>query len=576
MQAMIDLWTAFERLMKRVSPLEAEDVSVEEAVGRAAAAEIRAHRSVPGYRRSMMDGYVCRGADLANENEATLKLTGAVHVGRMPGGTPDPGEAWSITTGGALPDGTDRVIPFEMTRQQGDWIRVLQRPSKSHVAEPDEDVREGEVLLRAGEPMTALSLGALAAAGIRHVSVIRRPRVLVLSTGDEVLDPQQQAAAAQINNVNGPVLIAELRSMGIQPLTWGVVHDDPELLDRTFRSALQEPVDAVLTTGGVSVGPHDYVPHRWRKLGAERIVAGIDVKPGWPLYVGQLDGRWLLGLSGSPTACLTTYHLLIRPLLLRLAGHTNVVRPLACVVVDTALEKRSTHTRLVWARVSGDTATDLTASTERKLTAIGRANAILIIPPGQASVERGQEVLALRLDMPEDRHTLAADARRLVVPAVCLVGRSESGKTTAATGLIRRFREQGIDVVAIKHAAHGFRLDRPDSDSGRMLAAGASASWVSGPGEVGMSQCVSGTELEASDLVRTALAARRSSGSSLPDLVLLEGFSRSGLPRVLVGSPKEPDLSNDQVLSTLAEGFGEADLDRLAAELTRRLGLDGK
>ena len=574
MHAMIDLWTAFDRVMKRVSPLEAEEVALEEAVGRAAAVEVGATRNLPGYRRAMMDGSVCRGADLANEREVSLKLTGAVHVGTLPHGTPGPDEAWSITTGGPVPDGADQVLPIEMTRRQGQWIRVLQRPSKSHVAEADEDVRKGEVLQRAGEPMTALSLGGLAAAGIRRVSVTRRPRVLVLSTGDEVLDAQQEAPAGQINNVNGPVLVAELRSIGIEPLTWGVLHDDPELLEQTFGSAMQEPVDVVLSTGGVSVGPHDYVPHCWRKLGAERIVAGVDVKPGWPLYVGQLDGRWLVGLSGSPTACMATYHLLVRPLLLRLAGHANVVRPLVRVALKTALEKRSTHTRLLWASISGETATDLTRSDEGKLTAIGRANAMLIVPPGLETVERGQDVLALRLDRAEDRSTLALDASRLDIPAVCMVGRSNSGKTTAATGLIRRFRARGIDVVTIKHAAHGFQLDPTDSDSGRMLASGAGASWVSGPGEIAMTQCLSGTELEASDLVRMALATRRLSGRPMPGLVLLEGFSDSALPRVLVGPPKHPDVSGGQVLATLVEGFSEADLDRLTDELVRQLSLE--
>lgn len=578
---MIDLWTAFARLMRLVSPLTAEDIAVEDAVGRAAARSVRAGQAVPGFRRAMMDGYVCHADDLAADapRPTRLRLTGTVHVGELPTGAPGRGEAWAITTGGPLPTGTDAVIPFENTRRDGDTVFITEPPRKPHVGPADEDVRIDETLIEAGDRLTMLSVVGLAATGLGRMSVTRRPRVAVLATGDEVVDSADATQAVPpgcVSNVNGPVLKAELRSLGCAVRSGGVVGDDPDTLTAALAAALRDGADVVLTTGGVSVGPHDYVARCWRQLGATTILAGVDVKPGWPVYVGQLDGRWVIGLSGTPAACLTTYHVLIRPLLLRLAGFRHVVRPIVPVVASTPFSRPAEHTRLLWANVSGDG--PLYAAALRvddragKLTAIGRSNAIAIVPAGRGPIEPGDRLWALCLDLPEDRATLTlGEQAGFDVPALCIVGASGSGKTTAATGLVQRLRRRGLDVLAIKHAAHGFELDRPGSDSQRLLAAGASASWVSGPGAVAMTQCTASDDPDPERLVRLAVATHRLSCGAPPDLVLLEGFSRSALPRVQVGVPKPGTECAGEIVVTLVERFSEEDLDGAADAIWRRL-----
>src|SRR5438093_845544 len=325
---------AFADLIAHVRPLPAERVPVAAALGRVAAADVTAPHQVPGFRRAAMDGYVCHEVDTGAASPAhpvRLRVSGEVRMGEAPGEGPDPGEAWSITTGGAMPLRGDRVVPLEWVRRYGDEL-VMERPAeaKRHITEPGEDLPLGAPVLYAGEAIRAAAVAALVGAGIREVSVHRRPRIALLSTGDELVEARDGADApsGRIFNSNAYALTGELESIGGLVDYRGIVPDRPEALRESFKEAAGVSYDVVLSTGGVSVGPHDKVPRTWLDLGVKRIIGRIDLKPGGPFFAGLVGSMWVMGLSGSPAAALATYHLLARPLRCRLSGRTPFVRGL--------------------------------------------------------------------------------------------------------------------------------------------------------------------------------------------------------------------------------------------------------
>lgn len=417
---MIDLRRAFRVLIGAAEPLAVERVPAAEAAGRVAAADITAPADVPGFLRVMMDGYACRAADIATasaESPAALRVSGEAAAGRPVAGGPAPGEAWRVTTGAELPAGADVVVPLEQTRRQGDRVLVRQAlPAGRNVAGAGEDVRRGECIVRKGERIGPATAGVLVAAGLASVPVIRRPRVLLLCTGSEVTDPDTGAAGAppapeppagrRVHNSNAAILAADLRDLGIAFTYAGVLPDEPERLRVAFRSALASEADVILTTGGVSVGPYDRVPRTWLDLGARRLLGRIDVKPGGPFFAARHRDKWIIGLPGSPAACLATYQVLVRPFLLRLAGHRCIARPVVPAVLSRPFPKPADRDRLLWARLEGAVPpyrAHLPTGDEGRLTWVARCNGLLWIPKGTPALKAGSRLPGLRLDLPEDR-----------------------------------------------------------------------------------------------------------------------------------------------------------------------------
>lgn len=610
---MTDLERAFRTLMEAAGPLPAERVAAWEAAGRVAAEDVLAPRDVPGFRRVMMDGFACRSADVAAASPGrpvALRLTGDVAAGQVPAGGPGEGEAWSVGTGAVLPWGADAVVPLERVRREGDRVLVDRPvPPGRNVAALDEDIRRGERLATAGEPISPAAAAALVAAGIPAVPVIRRPRVLILATGDELVDLRERgdgrAGAAsgtgpgRVYNSNAAALAAEFRNLGVECTLGGIVPDDTVALRTAFRQALAAGADVIVTTGGVSVGPRDRVARTWLELGARRFLGRLDVKPGGPFFAGRWGDTWVIGLSGTPASCLATYHVLVRPFLLRLAGRRRVVRPVVPAVLATPFPKPADRPRLLWARLAG-TAPPYTAflpgAGEGRLTAIARSNALLWVPAGTPPLEAGACLLALRLDLPEDGKSLdwfapgwprpatgggqgagtgegAGPDREGFVAAVAVTGPSGAGKTRVVAGLTRRLSRRGVRVAALKHAAHGFDLDRPGTDSERLAVAGAVVVGLAGPGEGAvLFPRLPSREGAVSwrDWLALVVKACRARGGHGPDLVLVEGFTQSDLPKIVVGRPKAEPLTGE-VIAWVPEGCDDGELERLLDDLASRL-----
>lgn len=568
------------RLLEAGEPVGVEWVTAAEAAGRVAAEEVRSRRAVPGFARAAMDGYVCHDEDVRGacaDRPVHLLVTGECRAGKPPAAGPDRGEAWVISTGAAMPLRGDRVLPLELVRREGAVLVVAQPPPpKAHVVAPDEDLPEGACVLEAGEVVSPGAVAALVAGGVRGVRVYRRPRVVLFCTGDELSEPPDTPPAGRVFNTNAFALLAEMSGLGCRVDYGGTLPDRPEALRAAFLRAASGPYDVVLTTGAVSVGRYDRVPRVWLDLGAEKVAGRVDLKPGGPFFAARLKGRWVLALSGSPSACLAAYHLLARPLLLRLAGRRQVVRPVVAAALRGSLPPTG-RVRAVWARIlpeqEGLAVQPLVGPVFQSLAA---AQALILLEAGTPFLREGSLVPALLLHHPETCEELRWPAAVPAPLVVGVVGASGAGKTSVVEGLVARLRASGLRVAVVKHAPHGFEVDRPGSDSDRAARAGAVTVALVGEGEVAV-RSFPGRSLAADGAAQLCTRATSAVGEGV-DVVLVEGFQHPSCRTIVVGPGKEgrvqhpwcelpawPDLpaASQQVL-----------LDELAARLAR-LALEG-
>ncbi|PSC02719.1 molybdopterin biosynthesis protein [Alsobacter soli] len=307
-------------------PIGRETVSLDASLGRVLAVSVAAPIDVPPFDRSQMDGYAARSADLAGAAEdAPVRLTlnaETVACGVAPRLPVGPGTATPIATGGPLPRGADAVIMVEHTDPDGPGGILARRPVPpgGNLAYAGSDLARGEVVLRAGTLIGAREIGLLAACGVAQAEVWRRPRVAVLSTGDELAQPGEPLRPAQIYDSNGPIVAAALTENGCDPVRFGAIPDDAAALEAALREA-HATCDAVILSGGTSKGAGDLTYRLIDRLGAPGIVAhGVALKPGKPLCLAVCDGKAVVVLPGFPTSAMFTFHDMVAPVLRRLAG----------------------------------------------------------------------------------------------------------------------------------------------------------------------------------------------------------------------------------------------------------------
>ncbi len=570
------LEVALDRLLSVAEALPAEYVPIGDAYGRVAAEEVRASVNVPHFARPAMDGYVCHDADVrdaSRDHPVLLRITGAARPGEAPGGGPERGEGWAIATGAPMPSRGDRVLPLEAVRRAGDHLRVELPPGgKTHVAAPGEAIREGARLLGAGEAIRPHAAGALSACGIGVVRVHRRVRVGLVATGDELVDATGDMVdlpPGRVFNSNAVAVAGLLQAAGCEVEYRGLVRDAPEEMREAFQALLGR-YDVVLSTGGVSVGRHDAVHRTWLDLGVERIVGRVDLKPGGPFFSGRARDTWVVGLSGTPVACLAAFHLLARPFLLRLAGRRWVVRPVLPVTLTSGFPKATDRMRALWARVEAGadgrpTAEVLPRAAVGDVASLLGTNALVLIPPGTPPLPRGSRATALMLDHDEDRDHLTIDPPSPGPMVVGVIGESGGGKTTVLADLVRRLAGDGIRAVAVKHAAHGFDLDRQGSDSDRMAESGAGIVVLAGPTETVIRVAAPVSDPERAVALATAIAEEM--WGAPPALVLIEGFQHPAGPVIQVG-PQKADASAGEVLARVP-AVTRLDEEALATELRK-------
>ena len=333
-----------EELLTRIAntfgPLDRppETVGLDRALGRVLAREIRAAQFVPGFDRSTVDGYALRGADTFGCSEsipALLTCEGAVEMGKEPAFAVGPYQCAAIPTGGALPEGADAVQMVEHTEDYGGGeIGIVKSvPPGANLIFKGDDVKPGDLVLRKGRRLEPQDVGALAALGVTQVPVVPRLRMGLISTGDELVPPEQDPGPGQVRDVNGPLVAALLAQAGAEAVPLGIVPDREELLREAMEKAL-ETCDCVVLSGGSSVGEKDAACRVMASLG-EVLCHGVAMKPGKPTLLGKAGGKPILGLPGHPVAALFTAKLFLIPLLARLEGRTWAERTVSARLAQT-------------------------------------------------------------------------------------------------------------------------------------------------------------------------------------------------------------------------------------------------
>ncbi len=312
--ALLSIDDALAAVLGRVHPRPPESVASAQAAGRVLAADARAAVDLPRFRSSAMDGYALRAADAPGR----LPVVERVAAGAPASRPLEPGEAMGIATGAPVPEGADAVVPLELVATGNDWIETPAVAEGDNVRPIGGDVEAGAVVLAAGTRLGPAQLGALAAAGIATASCAPRPRVAVLSTGTELRRPGEELGPGQIYEANATMLAALFAAAGAEVEVLEPVADD----EAAHRAALERGLaaDVLVTSGGVSVGPHDLVRRIEAELGVEEVFWGVSVKPGKPLAFGVRGETLVFGLPGNPVSSLVSAILFVRPALDALQG----------------------------------------------------------------------------------------------------------------------------------------------------------------------------------------------------------------------------------------------------------------
>jgi molybdopterin molybdotransferase len=394
--ALLSIDDAIDLVLSRVTPLEAEDVPLADAAGRVTAEPAHSAVDLPPFPSSAMDGFALRAAD----TPGTLPIVARVAAGRP---APQPlaaGEAMAIATGGVVPDGADSVVPIEVVTETDSTVAVSDNVAYGdNVRNRGGDLRAGDVVVEAGMRLGPAHVGALAAAGVTSVRCARRPRAVVVVTGTELRPPGEPLEPGQIYDANGFILDAQLRSAGAAVERLPAVADD----EAATRAAIEHGLaaDALVTTGGVSVGVHDLVRAAEADLGVEEIFWRVAMQPGKPVAFGVRGGTLVFGLPGNPVSSLVGFELFVRPALFAqqgLADPRPAFRPGRLGGPARRLAARDALLR-ARIRVEGDTLLlePLTGQQSHMIAHAATADALVLVPRGEGDLPAGSPVSYLPL-----------------------------------------------------------------------------------------------------------------------------------------------------------------------------------
>lgn len=386
---------ALAEILALVPTLEEERVDLEAALGRHLACEIHSGRTLPPWDNSEMDGYAVRSEDLTAV-PCTLRIAGEAAAGRAADVVVAKGTACRIFTGAPMPAGADAVVKQEDVLVEGGLARFDERVRPGQfVRRRGSDVAEGDRVLEAGAPLGAGEIGLLAALGIRTVDVRREPRVGILSTGDELVEPEVTPGPGQIVNSNRFAVAALVRRAGAIARSLGVARDDPD--DLASRLGAAGAVDVLLTIGGVSVGERDFVKDVLARLGAEPRFWRVNIKPGKPLLFARWGRTLVFGLPGNPASSMVTFEVFVRPALRKMMGDPHAVRPTVRARLDVAVRKEDDRRHFLRARAYRDADGELRVRLLAKqgsgqLMSMVGVNALVVLDEESRGAESGATV----------------------------------------------------------------------------------------------------------------------------------------------------------------------------------------
>lgn len=399
MQGLTPLQEAQKTVLDAAHPLGLEKVGLLEALGRVLGEDIVAARDNPPWDNSAMDGFAVRWEDIKQEHAVTkpveLIVIEDVQAGTVATKSVGPGQAIRIMTGAAVPKGADTVVKIEETEPSGDRVRIFKQVERGGNIRPQgEDVKKGDTIIAKGTQIRPAESGMLAILAKSFVLAYQRPRVAILSTGDELADLDERFDEDKIINSNSYGIAAGVQEAGGIPILLGIAKDHPAALKEKIAHGLN--ADILVLSGGVSMGDYDFTKAVLKDLGAEMNFWKLAIRPGQPLAFGKIQGLLAFGLPGNPVSSMVTFEQLVRPAMLKMGGHRSYGRPVVQAVFQEKLPKRTDlryflrgvlrrQNGVLTVRTTGDQGSGI-------LTSMVKANGLIDVPEGVEGLNPGDTV----------------------------------------------------------------------------------------------------------------------------------------------------------------------------------------
>lgn len=397
---------AVASMIENMRTLDIEDIYYLDSYGRVLAEDLIAANDVPLFTKSAMDGFAIRAEDSkgANgENRIAFKVVEEVPAGASSDYQLKENEAFRIMTGAEVPDSADTVVMFEQSKdtEAGFTVRKTFQPGEN-IAFQGEETKTGDVIVSKGTLINPGVTATLATFGYEYVQVYKKPVVGVLSTGSELLDAGEPLERGKIRNSNTPMILAQLQRMNIDGRCYHLENDDLDVILSRVEKMLEE-VDAVITTGGVSVGDYDLLPKIYEEIGAEVLFNKVAMRPGSVTTVSIAEGTPLFGLSGNPSACYSGFELFCRPALLKMMGSDKIYAPFINAVLDEDFTKPNPFTRFIRAEINYDegvlSVKPSGFNKSNAVTSIAKSNGVIVLPGGTRGYAKGDEVKVMMTDI---------------------------------------------------------------------------------------------------------------------------------------------------------------------------------
>ncbi len=554
---MLELEEARECLISQVRMIEeTERIPLLDSVGRILAEDICAAQDQPPFPRSPLDGYAVRGTDTNGataESPVRLRVIGKVYAGSSFSGTVGAGEAVRIMTGAPIPCGADAVIRQEDTDYGEDMVAVATEvaPYQNYCYQ-GEDYKKGDILLEKGARINGIALSVIAGAGLGRVKVIRKARVAVISSGDELVMPGEAGEESfsyggeilpegKIYNTNLPLITGRLIEFGTMPIAMESCPDDPAQMAGRIQ-ALAREADLIITTGGVSVGQKDIMHEALKLLDARQLFWKVKIKPGTPTLAAVYQGKLIICLSGNPYAAAANFELLVRPVLGVLTDDARWNLKKARAVLQNDSKKRGGTRRFVRGFLNGGKVWIISGNhSSGALSSMAKSNCLIDLMPGEGCGEKGSEVWVYLLDAQAFLTETKLDRHPFIF---AVSGYKNSGKTTLITRLIPELSARGFQVATIKHDGHDFVPDVPGTDSYRHREAGAYGTAVYSDRRFLVTKEQAVDENKLTELFPEA------------DIILIEGLKNGAYPHYFCRYPEEELIDAGILAERILECMG--------------------
>lgn len=404
MTRMTSVDQAVELILSTVSPLSPEKATVADGLGRVLCEDVRSGRNVPSFSNSAMDGFAVRWSDLAGVSSAapvSLGIRGDVAAGTVSPKRVLSGTAIRIMTGAPVPAGADTIVRVEYTETRAERVWVFRTDGEgSHIRPAGEDIRKGQVVLERGKVLGAADIGLMASIGKASVRVRRRPVVAIVATGDELIGVEERPARGKVVNSNGYTLSSAVREVGAVAESFGIVRDSRNRLAAVFKKALA--CDALITSGGVSMGDYDYVKDALMDAGVRMRFWKVAQRPGHPMAFGHVGRTPVFGLPGNPVSSLVSFILYVRPTLLKMMGHENLFMPVVRAKMAHDIKTTPGLKEFVRCRLEEQNGRFLASSTGTQssgvLRSLSLAQGLIVAREDQTLLRKGSHAPAILLD----------------------------------------------------------------------------------------------------------------------------------------------------------------------------------